>query len=104
MSTVFGNEIAVQYSRRHAEGDYPDGSILSLVTWSQQDDTRWFGAKMPSETKSVEFVTVSTSQNGQRSYGYQRYESSPLKEVALIESQASLRVAYVLSQRAAVMP
>ena len=104
MSTVFGNEIAVQYSRRYVEGNYPAGSILSLVTWSQQDDTRWFGAKMPSETKSVEFVTVSTSQNGQHSYEYQRYESSPLKRVELVESQARSRVAYILSQRAAVMP
>ena len=104
MSTVFGNEMAIQYSRRYVEGNYPAGSILSLVTWSQQDDTRWFGARMPSETKSIEFVTIGTSQNGQRSYRYQRYEGSPLKDVAVVERQASLRIAYVLSQRAAVMP
>ncbi len=104
MSTVFGNDIAIQYSRRYAEGNYPAGSMLSLVTWWQQDDTRWFGARMPAETKSVELVTVGTSEIGQLSYAYQKYESSPLKRVAVVENQAGLRVAYILSQRAAVMP
>jgi Haem-binding domain/Cytochrome P460 len=104
MSTLYGNDIAVQYSRTHAEGTYPVGAALALVTWHQQDDGNWFGAKMPAETKSMELVTVSASGNGGTSYRYKRYEGSPLKEVTSSESQADERTAYIRSRRAAVMP
>ena len=56
MSTLFGNEIAVQYSRKKSAGTYPPGSVLSFVTWQRQEDVRWFGARMPARVKSVEFV------------------------------------------------
>jgi hypothetical protein len=104
MSTLFGNDIAVQYSRTHAEATYPAGAVLSLVTWHQQNDGNWFGAKMPAETKSMELVTVSASGDGNTSYGYKRYQGSPLKRVTPSEGQADERIAYIRSQRAAVMP
>ena len=104
MSTLFGNDIAVQYSRSHAEGAYPAGAVLSLVTWHQQDDGNWFGAKMPAETKSMEVVTASTSGDGSTSYAYRSYEGSPLKVVVTSQGQADERMAYIRSQRAAVMP
>jgi|SRR5271167_1418535 len=34
---------------------------LSLVTWKQQEDRRWFGAKIPAASKSVELVAVGTA-------------------------------------------
>ncbi len=53
------------------------------------------------EAECVEFVTV--SRHG--SYSYQRYEGSPLKKVANVEgSDPKDRAAYLLAQRAAVMP
>jgi hypothetical protein len=104
MSTLFGNDSAVQYSRTSAERNYPDGSVLSLVTWKQQEDGRWFGARIPAEPNSVEFLTVRVSKDGQPSYSYRDYEGSPLKEITTLESSAKERVAYLLSQRAAVMP
>ena len=104
MSTLFGNDIAVQYSRSHADGIYPAGAMLSFMTWNQQDDEAWFGAKMPAETKSMELVTVNTSGDGGGIYGYHRYEGSPLKSVTLAQGQANERIEYIRSQRAAVMP
>jgi hypothetical protein len=99
MSTMFGNDVAVQYARTNAEKQYPAGAVLSVVTWSQQEDPRWFGGSIPQKTTAVEFVTVT----GPEAYSYQRYEGSPLKKV---EDGAAPndRAAYVLSQRAAVMP
>jgi hypothetical protein len=64
MSTLYGDEAAVQYARTHAEHDYPNGSTLALVTWAQADDPRWFGAKIPGQVKSVEFVFVHSSGDG----------------------------------------
>jgi hypothetical protein len=78
--------------------------MLTLVTWQQQEDSRWFGARMPAQTKSVETVSVGLSEGGRASYSYQEYEGSPLLKTTLGENRANARVAYLLSQRAAVMP
>jgi hypothetical protein len=101
MSTMFGNDVAVQYARTNAEMKYPAGAVLSVVTWSQQEDPRWFGGKIPQEPQTVEFVTVT----GPGAISYQRYEGSPLKQVASENgSDPDDRAAYLLAQRAAVMP
>jgi hypothetical protein len=104
MSTMFGNDAAWQYTRTSATMQYPTGSVLSVVTWSQQEDQRWFGGKIPQGVKSVEFVTVSSP----GSYSYERYEGSPLKRVTAKNfdelDAAAKRMAYLTAQRAAVMP
>jgi hypothetical protein len=99
MSTMLGNEVAVQYARTNAEMQYPTGAVLSVVTWNQQEDPRWFGGSIPQKTRAVEFVKVT----GPGAYTYQRYEGSPLKKVEDGVAPND-RAAYVLSQRAAVMP
>jgi hypothetical protein len=101
MSTMFGNDVAVQYARTNAEKMYPAGAVLSVVTWSQQEDSRWFGGSIPRKTTAVEFVSVT----GPGAYSYERYEGSPLKEVAGVQgSDPKDRAAYLLAQRTAVMP
>jgi len=105
MSTLYGNDIAVEYARTHAEHDYPPGSMLALVTWTQQEDPRWFGAKIPEAPKSVEFVTVGSAVDSRPSYSYVRYEGAPLKPASAQDPAAvNERAAYLISQRAAVLP
>jgi hypothetical protein len=100
-STLFGNDVAWQYARTNAEMQYPAGSVLSVVTWGEQEDPRWFGGSIPQRAKVVEFVTVASP----GTYSYQRYEGSPLKKVASVEGHDPQdRAAYLLAQRAAVMP
>jgi hypothetical protein len=101
MSTLFGNDVAVQYARTNAAAQYPVGTVLSVVTWGQQEDLRWFGGNIPQRPKAVEFVTVTAP----GTYSYQRYAGSPLKKVASVEGvDPKDRAAYLLAQRAAVMP
>jgi hypothetical protein len=101
MSTLLGNDIAVRYARTNAEMMYPVGEVLSAVTWGEQEDPRWFGGNIPQRPKAVEFVSVT----GPGVFSYQRYEGSPLKKVADVEgSDPKDRAAYLLAQRAAVMP
>jgi hypothetical protein len=101
MSTLFGNDVAWQYARTNAALQYPAGSVLSVVTWGEQEDARWFGGNIPEKPKSVEFVAVA----GPGAYSYQRYEGLPLKKVASVErADPKDRVAYLLAQRAAVVP
>ena len=105
MSTLFGNDIAVQYARTSQQQDYPSGSTLSLVTWTQQEDPRWFGARIPAKVKSVEYVMVKTGPDHRTAYTYESYEGSPLKKtLAQQGSTPTPQAAYLLSQRAAVMP
>jgi hypothetical protein len=104
MSTLFGNDIAMQYSRAHTGSDYPIGSTLSFVTWQLREDPRWFGGNIPSQPTSVEVVSVQAAASGRPSYSYRAYQGTPLKEVPTAESAASTRIALLRSKRAAVMP
>ena len=105
LSTLYGNDVAVNYARSHAQHDYPNGSVLSLVTWKERDDDRWFGAKMPDQPKSVEFVFVAATLDGHTSYSYQKFEGSPLKKVVSQDGAMPNEPALaLLSQRASVLP
>lgn len=105
MSTLYGNDVAVQYARRNSPLDYPAGSVISLVTWTQQDDPRWFGGKIPWQVKFVEFVSVTAGPDDQHSYSYENYEGSPLSRKSELKSSSpGMRATYLLSLRAAVMP
>lgn len=105
MSTLYGNDLAVQYARANSRQSYPAGAVLSLVTWSQQEDPRWFGAKIPEKVRSVEFVTVGNAPDGRLRYSYGRFEGTPLKKMSDQEGFVpNDRATSLLSQRAAVMP
>ncbi len=64
------NDVAVGYARTNGKGGYPAGSVISAVTWGQQEDPRWFGGSIPAKPHSVEIVTFDGT------YSYKRYEGS----------------------------
>jgi hypothetical protein len=105
MSTLYGNDLAVRYARANSQHNYPTGSVLSLVTWTQREDDRWFGAKIPDRVKSVEFVGIDVAADGRPSYSYREYQGTPL---TMVSEQKGFtpndRAAYLLAQRAAVLP
>jgi cytochrome P460 len=104
MSTLCGNDTAIQYARTNTKHDYPPGSRIALVTWTRRDDPRYFGAKIPDRIKSIEFVLV-TELPGETNITYQKFEGSPLAQTATSESpNASPAAAALLNQRAAVLP
>jgi hypothetical protein len=105
MSTLYGNDSAVQYARAHFQHDYPSGSIVTLVTWNQKEDDRWFGGRIPTKPKAVEFVKVGGASDGRPWYVYQKFEGEPLQKTSSQEGPVpNERALYLLSQRAAVMP
>ncbi len=105
MSTLYGNDVAVRYARSNAQQDYPAGSVLSLVTWSQRPDVHWFGANIPGQPKSVEFVSVTAGPGNQIAYSYENYQGSPLVRNSSSDGRAAgSRASDLLSHRAAVMP
>ena len=80
--------------------DYPAGAVLSLVTWNQQEDERWFGGDISASYLSVETVTVGEtpdhSDHGP-AYAYQRFEGSPLKLVTQAAAPEEERAKYLLA-------
>jgi hypothetical protein len=105
MSTLYGNDPAVQYARSNSEQHYPSGSSLALVTWRQKEDDRWFGARIPATPQSVEFVTVESTPDHKPWFSYQQFDGSPLAKHSAQEGPTpNDRAAFLLSQRAAVMP
>jgi len=105
MSTLFGNDQAIAYARSSAQHDYPIGSALAMVTWTQREDPRWYGALIPDQVQSVEFIFVKPAPNGSTLYDYQQFSGSPPKQVAAGQDSATKdRTTYLLSQRSAVLP
>jgi hypothetical protein len=101
MPRSYGNDLAV-LSARAGHPSYPDGAVLSLVTWAQRDDPHWFGGRIPDRVQSVEFVTVGGKDPAA---SYQRYEGSDLRRVELQDAQAAAaKRDAILAERASVMP
>ena len=71
--TLFGNDAAVSAARAGAA--YPAGAVLGLVTWQQREDPHWFGARIPGQVVSVEFVEVGSGAD-------RAFVGTPWKEVA----------------------
>jgi hypothetical protein len=104
LATVLGNDRAIAYARKNATHAYPAGSVLSVITWSQEKDPRWFGGNIPGNVRSVEFLEVQFGQDHE-TYLYTLYGGSPLRKLVSTEEKSPTgRAAYILGQRAVVMP
>ncbi len=105
LATVLGNDRAIASARKDAAHAYPAGSVLSVITWSQEEDPRWFGGNIPGNVRSVEFVEVQSGPDRGGTYLYTLYGGSPLRKLVSTEEKSPTgRAAYILGQRAAVMP
>ncbi|MBS1661710.1 MAG: cytochrome P460 family protein, partial [Bacteroidetes bacterium] len=87
MSTLYGNDIAVQSAR--AGKAYPVGAALKLVTWSQRDDAHWFGGRIPRAIYSIENVIFTAG-------------ATPVYAGRAAGSKE--RIAYIAGLKASVMP
>jgi hypothetical protein len=66
----FGNDDAVRYARSNSGQDYPDGSVLSLVTWIERDkDSHSEENLIPAQT-TCEGDTFIQIKKGRRQSGH----------------------------------
>jgi Haem-binding domain/Cytochrome P460 len=105
MSTLYGNRIAVNFIRMNNSQDYPVGSVLTMVTWSQKADSHWFGARIPGNIKFIEKVRFENAGNGKSLPQYEKYSgNSTAKLESINQCDFKSRLNYILMSRASVMP
>lgn len=102
MSTLYGNDLALK-TAISGSTNYPQGENLTLVTWKQQDDDRWFGAKIPGDVLSIEVVKTINSGTGEITANYQRFKGKELVADTDTAHQQE-RISYIFSQKPSVMP
>ncbi|MEZ2336719.1 hypothetical protein AB6735_13845 [Mucilaginibacter sp. RCC_168] len=102
MSTLYGNDLALK-TAVSGSTNYPAGENLTLVTWKQQNDDRWFGAKIPGDLLSVEVVKTINSNTKGIITNYQRFIGKELIADTDTTHQQE-RMSYMFSQKPSVMP
>ena len=101
-ATLYGNEAASQAAQTGSATApaYPTGTILALVTWTQREDPHWFGARIPDEPQSVEFVQVASGQQST----YRHFTGIALTEDHPDPTTATQRTAFILGLAPARLP
>lgn len=100
MSTLYGNDIALNYAKKNLGSNYPNGAVLYEVNWKQKPDELWFGANVPNEIISVEKITFKEENSSE----YEVFEGKPLKKIKRDSAIENSRKENIVSQRMAVSP
>jgi Haem-binding domain/Cytochrome P460 len=108
MSTLFGNDTAAKSVHPRSASPaspaygprYDPGSVLALVTWFQRDDPHWFGARIPDNPASVEFVTVGP----QNKSSYRRFDGPNLSEAHPSSTMIVQRTSFLVGLKPASLP
>jgi len=101
-SILYGNEKTVVRLREKTDS-ITAGEQLTLLTWKQQEDAHWLGAKIPDQLLSAETVRTDLDNKGQLRVKYEKYQGKELAKVADTLGNAN-RKTFLLAQRASVMP
>jgi hypothetical protein len=102
MATLYGNDLARQASLADAGTTQP-GEVLALLTWQQQADPNWFGARIPGALQSLELLRTVPGGAGHPTVTYQYFSGKDLILRANTLHQQE-RIAFLLAQKPAVLP
>jgi hypothetical protein len=101
MATLYGNDLARQASLGSTAAQ--PGGVLALLTWQQQADPNWFGARIPGALQSLELLRTGPGAAGHPAVTYQCFTGKDLTLQADTLHQQE-RIAYLLAQKPAVLP
>lgn len=85
IATTLGNDVAVKHARSSEAGSYPAGAVLARVTWSEQADREWFGARIPGVPRSLEVVRFSAGDGGAGAPSYESFDGTSGKRSTPVE-------------------
>jgi hypothetical protein len=101
-STLYGNANAL-LALRMPDSARAGEKTLVLVTWKQQEDARWFGARIPAGLEMIEVVKTGTAFKDPAQAQYQRYNEKGTAVSATNDEQQQ-RIGFITSIKPAVMP
>jgi hypothetical protein len=101
-ATLYGNDQARQTALGGTGATRP-GEVLALLTWRQQADPNWFGARIPGALQSLELLRTNLGDTGRPVVSYQCFTGKNLTLRADTLHQQE-RIAYLLAQKPAVLP
>lgn len=101
-ATLYGNDLARQVALGGTGAAQP-GEVLALLTWQQQADPNWFGARIPSALQSLELLRTELGSTGRPAVIYQCFTGKDLTLRADTLHQQE-RIAFLLAQKPAVLP
>lgn len=102
MATLYGNDLARQTALGGTGAAQP-GEVLALLTWQQQADPNWFGARIPGALQSLELLRIGLGTAGRPVVSYHCFVGQRLVPKADTLHQRA-RIAYLLAQKPAVLP
>jgi hypothetical protein len=102
MATLYGNDLARQAALGGTGAAQP-GEVLALLTWQQQADPNWFGARIPGALQSLELLHTKPGDTSHPVVVYQCFAGKNLLLRADTLHQQE-RIAYLLAQKPAVLP
>jgi hypothetical protein len=97
MSILYGNEAASKALGKDVQPGVANASY-TLVTWRQQDDPHWFGARIPGD-----LLTVETLKLDKDTLSYQKYAGKNLRRLADTTGR-SARINLLLAQNPSITP
>jgi len=102
-SVLYGNAVAQKFAKQLNPTD-STGVVMTLVTWNQEDDDRWFGARIPGNLLCVETVTITgTANKPLKSFGL--YSGASLTKQTVTDAlESDPRITFILSQKASMLP
>jgi hypothetical protein len=100
-STLYGNDLALK-SAIDGNKRVAANEVFTLVTWTQQEDDHWFGAKIPSDVESVEVIKTASSGNSV-AVNYEQLKGENLAAKTDTVGQAK-GIKYILGQKPSVLP
>ncbi|MET0636752.1 MAG: hypothetical protein ABWZ25_12050 [Chitinophagaceae bacterium] len=95
-STLYRNDISRTDSATDIDLDARPASMLTLVTWKQRPNPRWYGANMPDSLLSVETLRIHLDTF------YEYYAGRPLK--LAVNPDSTERKIWIARQEPMILP
>lgn len=100
-SILYGNNNALN-ALINPEESIKGEKILVFITWEQQDDPRWFGAKIPSDFLMMEILKTNDDFSKKEKINYVLEKGKYFK--TNIETDLENRIEYITQIQPAIMP
>ena len=102
-AVLYGNAAAQKFAAKTAPTDSV-GVLMTLVTWNQEDDWRWFGARIPGDSLCAETVTI-TGKPAAPQIKFEMFNGRLLtRETNTDGVDTAQRIKYILGQKASILP